>query len=113
MKVTDVFKCYYAAEGVFNTTPRRGAAVTLTATSDAGNISYEYTVSFFPFEAPGNFRITHDAFFSKNVYSARGRRSAKREKELLAALRGNIDSLAAENGGRVFWEKPLIPEQRG
>ena len=113
MKVIDVFSSYYAAKGKFNGVARHGAVVKLTATSDAGNISYDYSVSFFPYDDPEDFRISYDAEFSKTAYSARGRRSAKREKELLAALREEIDGLAAANGGKVYWEKPLIEERRG
>ena len=71
MKVIDVFSCYYAAKGKFNGVARHGAVVKLTATSDSGNISYDYSVSFFPYDDPEDFRISYDAEFSKTAYSAR------------------------------------------
>ena len=113
MKVIDVFCCYYAAEGEFNGVPRHGAAVRLTAESDAGNIKYEYSVSFFRHDDASDFGISYDAVFTDTAYSARGRRSAKREKKLLSYLREMIDSLADANGGKVFWDQPLIEERRG
>ena len=49
----------------------------------------------------------------KLLYEAKGRRSKKREAALLEGLRGTLDALAAESGGEVFWEKPLIPARFG
>ena len=37
----------------------------------------------------------------------------KREEALLADFRVQIDALAAEAGGEVFWEKPLREARRG
>ena len=50
---------------------------------------------------------------NKVLYEAKGRRSKKREKELLSGLHDEIDALAKENGGKVFWDKPLREERRG
>ncbi len=48
MKVIDVYKQYFAADCLFNTVQRNGAVVALTATSDAGTVKYDVSVSFFP-----------------------------------------------------------------
>ena len=52
MKTIDVFACYYEASASVNGRDRHAAAVKLTATSDAGEIVYEYSVSFFPHDDP-------------------------------------------------------------
>ncbi len=54
-----------------------------------------------------------DAWFSKILYEASGRRSRKREETLLATLRDEADKLAEENGARIIWESPLIEARRG
>ena len=113
MKVIDVFKCYYEAECVFSGVPRHGAAVTLTATSDEGQISYEAGVSFFPHNAPDDFGISYDAYASRTVYSGKGRRSKKREQQLLAELQKVIDEAAGDLDGKVFWDKALIEPRLG
>ena len=41
MKVIDVYKQYLSGECVYNEVERKGVVVTLTATSDSGNIMYE------------------------------------------------------------------------
>ena len=48
MKVIDVYKQYFNGECVYNEVERKGVVVTLTATSDCGNIMYEVGISFFP-----------------------------------------------------------------
>ena len=65
MKVIDVYMQYFAADCVFNDVPRHAAVVKLTSTSDEGVITYEVSVSFFPFNDPEEFGISYDAFFSK------------------------------------------------
>ena len=113
MKVINVYERYFEAEGTFHGAPRRGVNVQLVATSDAGEVFYEVVVSFFPHEEPDDFRISYDACFSKEIYRAHGRRSKKREVDFLEELQKNADDLAKENGGRIFWDKPLIDERRG
>ena len=107
MKVIDVYARYFAARLEYNGTPRRGALVKLTAASDAGRIAYEASVSFFPHRDEEDFAVSYDAVFSRELYSAQGRRSQKREQQYLEALRGEIDDLAKEQGGEVFWDSPL------
>lgn len=113
MKVIDVYKQYFAARCVFGGVERRGAVVTLTATSEEGTIRYEAGVSFFPYENEEDWRISYDAFVSKELYFAKGRRSKKREAALMETLREQVDELAASVGGTVFWDQPLREAQLG
>ena len=107
MKVIDVYKQYFAAECVYNGVPRKGAVVTLTATSDCGEIKYEVGASFFPHRDEEDYAISYDAYISKEIYSAKGRRSKKREAQFLPKVQEYVDEAVAEIGGKVFWDKPL------
>ena len=60
-----------------------------------------------------DFAISYDAYFSKVLYEAKGRRSKKREKQLLDELQSVVDQLAEEAGGQVFWDKPLREARLG
>lgn len=113
MKVVNVYEQYFAARLDYNGVPRRGAKVMLTATSDAGTIRYEAAVSFFPHVDAEDFCVSYDAYFAKELCAGRGRRSKKREQQLLESLRGEIDALAAEQNGAVFWDEPLGEARRG
>lgn len=113
MKVINVYEQYFEAALTFNDVPRRAALVMLISTSEEGSIRYEAAVSFFPHEDEADYAISYDAYFSKELYFAKGRRSKKREEALLADFRVQIDALAAEAGGEVFWEKPLREARRG
>lgn len=108
MKVIDVYEQYFKADCLFNTVQRNGAVVKLTATSDAGQIKYEVTVSFFPHEDETDFSISYDACDSVTIYEAKGRRSKKREQELLSTVRDHADGVAAKLGGTIDWDSPLI-----
>lgn len=105
--VTDVYQQYFRAEAEFNGVPRRAADVKLTSDSEAGFIKYTVSVNFFPFRDPEDFAISYDAYFEKEIYAAKGRRSKKREKAFLASLRETADELAAEQGAKVLWEEPM------
>lgn len=107
MKVIHVYEQYFAAEGEFGSIPRNGALVMLTATSDGGTILYEAAVTFFPHRDEEDYRVTYDAYFARELYSAKGRRSRKREQQLMERFREEINALAGESGGKVLWEKPL------
>ena len=109
----NVYSQYFEAKGEFSGVERHGALVLLISDSEAGSISYRVAVSFFPHNDPDDFAVSYDAYFEKVLYSAPGRRSKKREAALLEGFRGTIDELAAENGGEVFWDKPLREERRG
>lgn len=107
MSDINVYQRYYAARAEYNGVTRRAASVMLIAHSCDGNISYEAAVTFFPYEHEGDFRITYDAFLSKIVYDAPGRRSKKREKELLDTLSDEIDSMLVDINAQVYWDEPI------
>ena len=109
----DVYKRYYAANCVYNEVERKGAVVTLTVTSEGGEVKYEYTLSFFPHRDPEDFAVSYDAYASRQMYAAKGRRSKKREAAYLGMLRQEIGALAESLGGTVDWDNPLGPEVFG
>ncbi len=107
MATINVYQQYFKAECLFNGKERHGVSVLLISESESGNIRYEVAVNFFPHLADDDYAITYDAYLSKTVYEASGRRSRKREKELLEGLRPAADLLAAEIKGVIDWEHPL------
>ena len=109
----NVYERYYAAEAEFNGVPRHGALVMLIADSDTGNIRYEAAVTFFPHNDEEDYAVSYDAYLSKVLYEAKGRRSKKREQSLLETLTSEIDQLAETIKGKVLWEQPLREERRG
>ena len=114
MKTIDVYLQYFKANCVANGVQRNGAAVRLTAESNAGMITYSVSVSFFPHETDDDFRISYDAEAAKTLYQAKGRRSKKREQtEFMPALREHANELAASMNGTVDWESPLIEARMG
>ena len=113
MATINVYQQYFAAECSFNDVERRAAAVMLIATSEEGQIKYEVAVNFFPHVTVNDFSISYDAYFSKVLYEAKGRRSKKREQELMEAIQTEADSLADEANGKIFCDKPLIEARRG
>lgn len=108
MATINVYQQYFAAECTYNGVDRHAAAVTLIATSEDGQIRYEVAVSFFPHVSDDDFAISYDAYFSKLLYEAKGRRSKKREQQLMEILHDESDSLAIEANGVIFWDRPLI-----
>ena len=105
--VIDVYEQYFRAEAEFNGIPRRAAIVKLTSDSEAGNIRYTVSCNFFPFRDEEDFAISYDAYFEKEIYSARGRRSKKRERDFLLTFRETVDGMAAEHGAKVLWDEPI------
>ena len=113
MKVINVYEQYFAAEGEYNGVPRKGALVMLTSTSENGTIKYVAAVSFFPHRDEEAYAVSYDAWFERELFSAPGRRSRKREAKLMETFRAEIDALAEEAGGKVFWDEPLREAQMG
>ena len=113
MAEINVWEQYFAAEAVWEGVERRGALAMLVVTSEEGQVRYEAAVTFFPHRDEEDFGISYDAYRSRILYEARGRRSKKREAALLEEVRGVIDELAEEMGAKVFWDQPLRPERRG
>ena len=113
MATVNVFEQYFSADAEFNGVPRHGAKVMLIATSEEGNIRYEAAVTFFPHRDEEDFAVSYDAYFSKVLYEAKGRRSKKREEALLETFQEEVDQLADTIGGKVLWEQPLREAKRG
>jgi len=113
MNVVNVYDQYFAARCVFNGVERRGARVLLTAASEEGTIRYEAAVTFFPHTDDEDFAVSYDACAAKELYSARGRRSRKREAGYLDAVRAHADELAASLGGVIDWDAPLREARYG
>ena len=113
MKVIDVYEQYFEAECVFNEVERHGAKVTLTATSEEGNITYEASATFFPHNDPEDYAVSYDAVVTKILYSDKGRRSKKREAALMETFQSEIDEISDPIGGKVFWDKPLREARHG
>ena len=113
MKEIDVFECYYEASCTATGRARHAACVKLTATSDAGMITYTYSVNFFPHDDAEDFAISYDAYVSEVAFEGKGRRSKKKEVVWLDGLTAACDRLAEQLGGTIDWEKPLITPRRG
>ena len=113
MKVVNVYEQYFSAELVFNEVARKAALVMLIATSDNGTIKYEAGVTFFPHRGEEDFAVSYDTWFVRELYTGPGRRSKKREQKLMETFREEIDSLAEQAGGKVFWDQPLREARMG
>ena len=109
----NVYSQYFKAQATFSGVERRGALVLLISDSEAGMITYKVAVSFFPHRDPEDFAISYDAYFEKEIFSAPGRRSKKREAAFLDSLRNEIDAIASEHGASVDWEYQLNDARMG
>lgn len=109
----NVYEQYFAAHAEYNGVPRHAALVMLIADSEAGHIHYEAAVTFFPHNDDEDFGVSYDAYFSKVLFDNSGRRSKKREQQLLDGFQNHIDEMAKEAGGVVFWDQPLREARRG
>ena len=83
MATINVYEQYFAADCTYNGIRRRAALVALISDSNAGMITYEASVTFFPHRDEEDYAVSYDACFVKELYHATGRRSKKREKEFL------------------------------
>ena len=109
----NVYERYYAAEAEYNSVPRHATLVLLVATSEEGDIRYEAAVTFFPHNDEEDYAVSYDAYLSKVLYEAKGRRSKKREQALMETFEQEIDQLAETIGGKVLWEQPLREARLG
>ena len=103
----NIYSQYFSADLLFNNVQCHAAMVMLVCTSEAGNVQYEAAVTFFPHKNEEDYAVSYDAYFSKVLYEGKGRRSKKREQQLLAEFRDHIDELAKQAEGEVHWEQPL------
>ena len=113
MATVNVYEQYFEANGIFNGVERHAVSVMLISDSEAGCIRYEVAVSFFPHHSPDDFAISYDAYFVKVIYESKGRRSKKREADLMEMIRAEADALASEQNAVIYWDKPLIEARRG
>lgn len=109
----NIYEQYFSADLLFNGVQRHAAKVMLICTSEAGNVQYEAAVTFFPHNDEEDYAVSYDAYFNKVLYESKGRRSKKREQQLLAEFRDHIDHLSKEAGGEVLWDQPLREAKRG
>ncbi|MBQ9539235.1 MAG: hypothetical protein IJU95_08180 [Treponema sp.] len=109
----DVYAQYFSAECVFNGVQRKAALVTLTSDSEAGQISYTASATFFPYTSDDDFAISYDAAVSKILFEGKGRRSKKKEQQFIEGLRATVDELAGQLGATVHWNKPLREARLG
>lgn len=113
MATINVYEQYFKASCMVNEIERHAVAVMLISTSEEGMIKYEVAVNFFPHNDDEDFAISYDGFLAKVVYESKGRRSRKREKELLESFQAEADKLALEMNGEIYWDAPLIEARRG
>ena len=111
--VINVYEQYFKAEAEFSGMKRNGAKVMLISDSEAGMITYKAAVTFFPHNDDEDFAVSYDAYFEKELYQGKGRRSKKKEEAYLEELHEIIDELAKENDAAVLWDEPLTEERRG
>ena len=110
--MVNVYEQYFSAQAIYNGVARHGALVMLIADSEAGNIRYEAAVTFFPHNDEEDYSISYDAYFSKVLYEAKGRRSKKREEVLMQEFVKHINELAFNAGGTIDWDNPLREARR-
>ena len=103
----DVYRQFFSARATCGGVERRAALVALTADSSEGVLTYEVLVTFFPHRDEEDYAVSYDACASRRLFSARGRRSGKRERAFLEGLRPVADKLAGGLGGEIFWDRPL------
>ena len=113
MAVINVYEQYFEAELTANGVDRHAALVMLIADSEAGHIRYEAAATFFPHNDEEDYAVSYDAYYSRVLFDAKGRRSKKREKAFMEDLQQHIDELAEEAGGKVFWDRPLREARLG
>ena len=109
----NVYEQYFAASHPGNGRPRRAVRAALTVSSGAGRVRYTASLSFFPHDTEDDFAVSYDVFAERLLCDVPGRRSKKREAALLEGLRGVLEELAAESGGELYWDRPLIPARFG
>lgn len=113
MKVISVYEQFFGADYLFEDMNYKGVVTSLVATSDAGHISYEVKITFFPYQSEDDFVIPFMATSTKIIYDAPGRRSKKRETALMEDFRKHADELAGAVNGTIYWDKPLIQARYG
>ncbi len=109
----NVYEQFFRADCVANSIHRHAALVMLIATSENGTVRYEAAVTFFPHIDETDYAVSYDAYYADVLYEAPGRRSKKREAQLMETLREDIDALAAQANAVIYWDEPLLEARRG
>ena len=107
----DIYEGYFKADYVFDGVERRAVKVDLTCESGEGMVSYGIGLAFFPHVDEEDYAVSYDAFMEKELYKGKGRRSKKREEEMLRDLSGMCDDLARQDGATIYWDCPLGKER--
>ena len=112
MDPLNVYDQYFKAECEADGITRRAVLVALVAESSNRQIRYYIFLNFIPHEDPEDYRLTCDAYWEKVIYDAPGRRSKKREKEIMTTFREKADAIASEHNAKIFWDRPLREARR-
>ncbi|MCR5167069.1 MAG: hypothetical protein K6C13_07620 [Oscillospiraceae bacterium] len=113
MASVNIYEQYFKAECEYNGVSRHAALVMLISDSEGGNITYTAAVTFFPHSSDDDYAVSYDAYFSTVLFNGKGRRSKKREEQLIDKIRETIDILAEQSDGKVFWDEPLNEAKYG
>lgn len=106
----DIYSQYFHAHCTFRGSERRAALVKLTAQKDAeGVLAYQISASFMPFEDEEDFRVPDDIVAKRIVLDGMKKRAKKKEEELLAVIRDEIDALlpSLRADAEIDWNRPL------
>lgn len=107
MKVVDIYSQYFNGSCTYNNIDRHAAIVALEVVSDEGNIQYLVRVNFFPHNDEEDYLVTWDALAEETIYSAKGRRSKKKEQAFMEMVKPVADKLAEQLNGTIDWDNPL------
>lgn len=109
----NVYEQYFKADHMFNGVKRRAALVALVSDSCDGMIKYSVTITFFPHKNKEDFAVSYDDYHEKVIFSSKGRRSKKREANLLEGFEGYIEELIKDLSAKVYWDRPITQARRG
>ena len=105
--VINVYAQYFKADAVFSGVHRTGALVMLISDSEAGSITYKAAVAFFLHRDEEDYAVPYDAYFERELYAGKSRRSKKKETEYLQQFREIVDDIVKENNVSILWDEPL------
>ena len=106
----DVYSQYFNARYVNGEDERKAVIVKLTAYKDMeGFLTYEISVSFFPFRDEEDFLVANDVCLHREALTGLKRRSRKKEEELLNGLKEQVGEMLGELEGEatIHWDRPL------
>jgi hypothetical protein len=103
----NIYERYYKAKAAFSGVQRNGALVMLISDSEAGFIRYKAAVTFFPHKDSEDFAVSYDAYFEKELFYGKGRRSKKKEAVYLEQVKDAVEEIAQSYNASVLWDEPL------